>query len=239
MLTKIDNHTYKIGKGKKKYFVVTDLHNHFKIFNQRLINSGFNKNNPNHFLIILGDAFDKGPEANEMYNYLLSIEGKLTYIKGNHEEVLLKAIKEKKINDYLIEHSVFDTIYQLSGLSLKEALNNFKKACEKVEEKGFVDFLKRKLIDYYELDDFFFAHGYLAKDGNYDKARWLCGYKYFREENEKINKISIFGHMRHDIYKEVDDYEPIFLINKNNDKAICLDAYTAISKMMNILIIEK
>ncbi len=238
-ILEIKDRIYNIeSKGENKYFIFTDLHNFFTIFKERIKECGFDENNKNHFLVICGDAFNKGKEAKEMYYYLKKVEKKLIYIKGNHEEALIKALEEKHLNKFIIEHSILDTICQLSDMTKEEAMENFQKACEKVYEIGFFDFLNRKLIDIFELGDFIFVHGYLAKDGNYDKARWLCGYKYFLEETEKLNKICVFGHMRHEVFQTIDDNKPIFLENKNGDKAICLDAYTALCKKMNVLIIN-
>ena len=44
----------------KTYFVCSDIHGFYKEWVKSLKEAGFNKNNPEHILIVLGDIFDRG-----------------------------------------------------------------------------------------------------------------------------------------------------------------------------------
>ena len=46
----------------KTYFVCSDIHGFYKEWMKSLKEAGFNKNNPEHILIVLGDVFDRGNE---------------------------------------------------------------------------------------------------------------------------------------------------------------------------------
>ena len=71
---------------KKKIFAVSDIHGEYEILIKGLKEAGFDEDNPNHLLVSIGDALDRGDECLEVYKYLkrLSDEGKAIVLKGNH-----------------------------------------------------------------------------------------------------------------------------------------------------------
>lgn len=75
------------------HYVIGDIHNEAKklksILNQI-------KLNPNDELIVLGDIFDRGtdPEPVEVYFSLSAIQGRCTWIRGNHDQWLADYIDE-------------------------------------------------------------------------------------------------------------------------------------------------
>ena len=91
------------------HYVIGDIHNEAKklkiILNQI-------KLSPNDELIVLGDIYDRGtdPEPVEVYFALSAIQGKCTWIRGNHDQWLADYIEEyyskserqrKKMGSYL------------------------------------------------------------------------------------------------------------------------------------------
>ena len=72
---------------KKKLFVVSDIHSFYTPFKKALDENGFEPNNENHWLIVCGDAFDRGKESNELLDFLMSLERKVL-VKGNHDILL-------------------------------------------------------------------------------------------------------------------------------------------------------
>lgn len=73
-----------------KYFCCSDTHGFYSQLLEALKEKGFDKNNTEHKLVIIGDAFDRGKEAKELLNYLLKLKksGHLIYIQGNHESLM-------------------------------------------------------------------------------------------------------------------------------------------------------
>ena len=71
---------------KKTIFAVSDIHGEARCLKESLKKAGYNENNPNHLLVSIGDALDRGDECLEVYEYLkrLSDEGKAIVLKGNH-----------------------------------------------------------------------------------------------------------------------------------------------------------
>ncbi|MBR6657532.1 MAG: metallophosphoesterase [Oscillospiraceae bacterium] len=43
-----------------KFFVFSDVHGFYSMFMEALDNAGYDKNNPEHWLISCGDNFDRG-----------------------------------------------------------------------------------------------------------------------------------------------------------------------------------
>lgn len=71
---------------KKKIFAVSDIHNEYDALINALNEAGFDENNPDHLLVSIGDAFDRGSSAIAVYEYLkrLSDKGSAIVLKGNH-----------------------------------------------------------------------------------------------------------------------------------------------------------
>ena len=82
-------------KSNKKYFVVSDTHSFATILKESLEKAGFDINNSNHILIILGDVFDRGDETLEMYDFIKSIsKDRLILVRGNHEYLYLELLEK-------------------------------------------------------------------------------------------------------------------------------------------------
>ena len=76
------------------YFAVSDIHGFILPLKEALANAGFSKEDPNHFLIVLGDVFDRGEDPLEVYEFLSSMpEDRLVLVKGNHEDAFMKMLR--------------------------------------------------------------------------------------------------------------------------------------------------
>lgn len=78
----------------KRTFVIGDIHGEVKTLSN-LIKSL--KLKPDDELIFLGDVVDKGPDTRETIDFLIkfSQKNKCTFVRGNHEEMMLGAVVEK------------------------------------------------------------------------------------------------------------------------------------------------
>ena len=77
----------------KTYFAISDIHSFYDPMKEALDKAGYNKDNPDHILIVVGDCFDRGDQSREVYSFLRSIpEERLVLIKGNHEELLKEIV---------------------------------------------------------------------------------------------------------------------------------------------------
>ena len=65
-----------------KFFVFGDVHGFYEIFKKALFDAGYDPQNEDHWLISLGDNFDRGPGNKEMLTFLKNMK-RLIMIKGN------------------------------------------------------------------------------------------------------------------------------------------------------------
>lgn len=248
----------------KKYFIVSDIHGFYSIFYKELKAKGFDINNENHYLIICGDVFDRGPDAVKLLNYLLKIpEERLILVRGNHEDLLENCLNQLEARVNISQHHWFngtlDTIDQLTGVSKYDLVCGIYdyKVIKRRLKKYFK--LMSRAVDYFEDKNIICVHGwipttnngiYYAYDENWrnasrsawEKARWYNGMDMAYNGIIEPNKTIICGHWHtgygHYHYKAVGftehDCSDIYF-----DKGIiALDACTALSGKVNIFYIE-
>lgn len=281
----------------KKYFVVSDIHSFCRELKKGLKQAGFDKDNPDHVLIVCGDVFDRGHQTLQTYKFLKSLpEDRCILIRGNHESLYFELLEK----DYPEEHDFsngtvltfcqiagfeMDTVYDLNiGLiyrfdpngipgDYQDIWDNIK---TKVRNSHVTEWLhSSQWRNYYELGDYIFVHSFIplyfdnrgknlreeyfiyygeteyfrfkpdwrqATDQEWEKASWGQPFVFFDAgffDAEKENgKILVCGHYRcsefnehylglekcHDIYK--------------GTNLIAIDATTALSKKVNVLVIE-
>lgn len=87
---------------EKTIFAVSDIHGEFQCLKEGLEKAGYDENNPEHLLVSLGDAFDRGSENLEVYKYLkrLSDEGKAIVLKGNHTNFLIEYLEGSSVSPF-------------------------------------------------------------------------------------------------------------------------------------------
>ncbi|MBO7615101.1 MAG: metallophosphoesterase [Bacilli bacterium] len=80
-----------------KLFVVSDIHGFYSEFIRDIHNAGFNEEDDNHLLIVLGDLFDRGEESKSIYTYLKDLTDKkrAVVLHGNHEDFLIDFLEGK------------------------------------------------------------------------------------------------------------------------------------------------
>ena len=93
-----------------KYFVFSDVHGFYSIFKEALDQSGFDKTNPNHMLISIGDNFDRGQENYQMFTFLKEMKAKkkIILVKGNHEDLMAEMILRR----YPLSRDLHNKTYQ-------------------------------------------------------------------------------------------------------------------------------
>lgn len=239
-----------------KYFVSGDIHGFYDEWQNALKDKGFDINNPNHKIILCGDLFDRGHQPKEIIDFVLKHKDKVILIRGNHEDLMEQMI-ERNSSDYGdLCNSTAQTIvdlypeWQISEFDLK-----------KIAKETRLQEVLDMCIDYYETKHYIFVHGWIpivencciydsewrtARKARWEKARWSNPVEMFRYEIYEPNKTIVCGHwhcsalwheQNPDKYEEFGDkakFEPF--ITKN---MIAIDACTAYSKKINVLIIEE
>lgn len=100
----------------KKYFFVSDIHSFCTALTVGLYKKGFDKENPEHILVVLGDVFDRGNETLEVYKFLSSIpDDRLILVKGNHEQLYLELLKKRFPDSYDYSNGTVKTFCHIAG----------------------------------------------------------------------------------------------------------------------------
>ena len=149
----------------KKYFVASDIHSFFTVYYNALLEKQFDINNSDHILIICGDLFDRGQEAKELLNFLLSIpEDRLILIKGNHEDLLLDCLDEidkgYPPGYHHWSNKTVDTLAQLTGIDKYDFYDIAHTSNIREKLKDYFKLMERA-VDYYEIGTYIFVHGWV------------------------------------------------------------------------------
>lgn len=100
----------------KKYFFMSDVHSFYTSMITDLHKKGFDENNQDHILVVLGDVFDRGHETLEVFKFLTSLpQERLILIRGNHELLYLDLLKKKFPDSYDFSNGTVRTFCQIAG----------------------------------------------------------------------------------------------------------------------------
>ena len=242
-----------------KFFVVSDIHGFFNEFKNALDNAGFDPNNENHYLVCCGDYFDRGPNPKELMDFLMGLE-RAILIKGNHEDLFIECCNRENFLSHDIRNETVNTIRQLGG---DHAV--FYEDCRiaKVKVTPFFD----TMVDYFETKNYIFVHGWIpliddnnlpyyyrggrnysynpdwrdSNDVEWEAARWINGINAGFSGLIEPNKTIVCGHW-HCSYghyragnsdNQEENFTPFY-----GDNFIAIDACTAYSKQVNVIVIE-
>lgn len=248
----------------KTYFITSDIHSFYTIFIEELLAKGFDPNNKDHILIICGDAFDRGNEANLLLDFLYDMHNqrRLIYIKGNHEDLLEDCLFQIEARVNISQHhwlnGTLDTVSQVSEINKYDivcGVYDYKKDIEPKFKKYFE--LMKCALNYYEIKDYIFVHGWIPHIRNYENlkkcsadewsyARWSNGISDWKSGWYYKDKTIVCGHWHvvefnknlHNTGSGKFDNKGDFLPFIDNG-IIALDATTAFSKQINVIIINE
>ena len=203
-----------------KYFVLSDVHSKFDLMVDALEEKGFDKEDPNHKIIFLGDAFDKGDKPVETYLYFKDLveKDKMIWTLGNHDVELINVIRNRKYSRDCRNTPISIAKYYNSSI---DEDSDIEEVCSTLENNGVLDLLLNKTCDYFELDKYIFVHGCIPTlKGEYDpkwrevpRSKWDSllvrsgnGVKFILKKGLRIpgktlvcgHVGSYFGHLVHD-----------------------------------------
>lgn len=155
-----------------KYYIVADLHGFLDKLKESLREAGFFEDEQPHKLIVCGDVLDRGQQAVEMVDFLVSLaeRDQLIFVRGNHEDLFLQCMLEIAYNgavDIALGMSrhhhnrTWDTLLQLSGMSEQDAVRYPRELLHAVMSSPFYRTLLPMCVDYYETAGYVFCHGWI------------------------------------------------------------------------------
>ena len=244
-----------------KFFVISDMHSCYTPMITALNESGFDKSNPDHTLIVCGDSFDRGTQSVQVLEYLDSVKRKVL-VKGNHDDLIMELLNGRMPKPVDTHNGTTETIFQLG---YKDGISKFSDYCSNARKKYIP--LYNQMVNYFETANYIFVHSWIptknqpdsiyspdlsetvfdanwrdADEDRWKAARWVNPY-LFALSGLKPDKTVVFGHW-HTSWPRA-RLEGGFEYGKNADLSIYygegyigIDAMTAHSGKVNVLIIE-
>lgn len=147
----------------KKYFIVSDTHSFYEETRKALRSKGFSSKNPEHILILCGDACDRGNESEKLVNFLYKLheENRLIFIKGNHESLFQQLMRSDFPGMHDFSNGTMKTFAHLQKVPCSEhhAYMLFSELQNSVNRKWLA--LMASAIYYYETENHIFVHGWI------------------------------------------------------------------------------
>lgn len=254
-------------KSKMKYYVVADIHGFYTEMIDALTKAGYFSDTEQKKIIVCGDLLDRGEEAVKVQQFVLDLMAKdeIILVRGNHEDLFLQMIDHDGGMPLYHHESngTFDSALQLSGFGLREAYTERVDFVVKVRETPFYDKIIPAMVNYYEVGDYIFVHGWIpfhggrqtnmpitfnpdwrtATEEQWSSARWVNGMDASRQiivEGKTIvcgHWHCSYGHAylegKGSVHGNDADYTPYY-----GKGIIAIDACTARSGLVNCIVVE-
>ena len=249
-----------------KYYVTADIHGFLSLFQEALKESGYYEDNSEKKIIICGDLFDRGEEAEKLQDYILSLMEKdeVILVKGNHEDCFcdLITVDNGAALTHHLHNGTYETALQLTGYDLAMAYIHRHDFAEAGRKTPYYTQIIPSMLDYYETEHYIFVHGWIPcykyKDGRFKKipdwrnrgreewemARWVNGMDAAQAGLIEEGKTIVCGHWHcsygHSEYEGIgSEFGPDADFSPYYAPGIiALDACTAHSGRVNVVMLE-
>lgn len=160
-----------------KFFVCSDIHSFYTPLKKALDEKGFDPNNEDHWLIVCGDAFDRGGESYEVLTFLMQLERKIL-IRGNHDDLLEECCMREWAEWHDISNGTEKTINDLGGAGEGYP---FDTCCQRTWNRTAA--YRASLVNYFETQNYIFVHGWIPCEvyyhGKGEPKPWWADKKSF------------------------------------------------------------
>ncbi len=247
-----------------KYYVAADVHGFYTKFHTALEEAGYFTDPEPHKLIILGDLFDRGPEAVQMQQFILQLMERddVILIRGNHEDLYeeMITIDEGLPVRHHRSNGTYSTALQLTGYDSGLAIVRNLDFAAAAQDTPYFRRIIPAMIDWYETTHYIFVHGWISgvreRGGTYSYrsdwreaapeewrwARWTNGMDAAQSSAEDKTVFCghfhcSYGHSRYE-HKGSEFGPDADFSPYYGPGVIALDACTAFSGKINILTLE-
>lgn len=250
-----------------KLFVTSDIHSFYTPFKQALDKAGFDPNNEEHWLIVCGDCFDRGPDSGELLHYIMQLPRKVL-IKGNHDILLTECCMREFPYHYDSRNGTVKTIQDIGDMGMGYP---FDECCQRTWDKTAR--YRELLVNYFETKNYIFVHSWIptnvkydgtmkpwyqegktltwmddwrnANDIEWEEAMWGNPFERWQEGLNKTGKTIVFGHWHcstgHSIAsdRQISEFEDDAIWEPFiHDNIIGIDRCTAHTGEVNVLVLE-
>lgn len=232
-----------------KIFVVSDVHGYYDIMKKSLDDVGFDPQNPQHLLVNCGDAMDRGPQPREVIEFFNRLPNKVL-VTGNHEILMEDAIRRKCFLAHDYHNGTANTAYDFCTKENAGLMSHAQILGELRDDPEYQKYMSL-LVNYFETDKYIFCHSWVpggkdwryASQSKWNKAMWGNPFDIAAVVGNKTGKTIVHGHWHNStgwwqkgIGSEFDEYACFDIIE--HDGCIGLDACTAYTHKVNVLVIE-
>ncbi len=189
-------------------FAVGDLHGRADLLDRMMVRIGraaTEGNCANPIVVFVGDYVDRGPDSAEVIAYLLSqkpLGFEWRFLKGNHEEAMLKFIDKPVSNRGWLAHGGLETLasYGVSPLpSIGSGPDAIVEACEQLKANMPATHLKflQALERYVVFGDFVFVHAGVDRAVPLERQRdedLFWARDRFLKDARKFSHVVVHGH---------------------------------------------
>lgn len=181
----------------KKYFVVADVHGFYNEMCKALADAGYDKKNPDHVFVSLGDLLDRGPAAKQCLEFVNSLSNNnKILILGNHELLMNHLLTSGAPSYADVTNGTLGTVAQLEP----EAYNTWDKI-ERMHSNVFWKQYYNSLTPYAEVGNNVFVHGWIphidyqnASLYEWQEATWQNGMRLWSQGEFIPGKTIWCGH---------------------------------------------
>lgn len=199
----IEKEVKNMTRKLNKYFVFSDVHGEVDALMASLREAGYDHNNPNHFLVSCGDAFDRGPASREVFDLYLNGR-RVIRIKGNHdcflEEFLDKGSDGEFVLFNILHNGLGATISSFcSTIDFSNPFNlDTLDQCRGIQRFRQVKEMLKDMPLYFETEHFIFCHaGLNPKLPNWkdtDEHFMLWDIEHSCDPIPSTDKMVVIGH---------------------------------------------
>lgn len=149
-----------------KFYVLADIHGFYSEMLAALEHQGFFRDACPHKLVICGDLFDRGQEAEPLLKFLLNLPAEdLVLIRGNHEDLLMDLLRHWSEQSYWLHHhqrnGTVNTVCQLTGFPEWSLVEKPQAVLAKISKSPLVKTIIPSMVDFFETKNYVFVHGWV------------------------------------------------------------------------------
>lgn len=157
----------------KKYFIVSDVHSYYNVMVDALAKAGYNKDNPNHYLVFNGDIFDRGDGTLQLYNLVRNHKtNNVILIRGNHEQLMTECIERGEFFSHDWSNGTARSVCTIAlGREFKDNLDIYNQkidpwgCCQIAKEMGVVKWINSdNWLNYLEIGPYIITHSFIPLD---------------------------------------------------------------------------
>lgn len=189
----------------KQYFVVADVHSFFDEMIEGLTEAGFDRDDPEHIFVCLGDLLDRGSKPLECLNFVNSLpKERKILVRGNHEDLLEICLSTEQFLPRDYHNGTQETVARLCGLTYDEfGQGDIHSHFATVRNHPALIQYLSDLEDYAEVGEYVFVHGWIPcklqtqedwREGDWKQARWLNGMEAWSRGDRLEGKTIVCGH---------------------------------------------